>query len=232
MIGLPNVSIVGIDPGDTTGIANYETGKFNFGEIGRTYSESAMAAKLGQLFILSDSPNLYSGTVSVCIVEFPEHRGPMSSVGKSTFRAAHIGGFLGRFAHFEGIKRMEKNVFLFLQPHIVRRLLTGGVSAKASQVRQGILDVVDPKREHGKMGKGKTALPGPLYGISGNHEWDALALVVAFIKLFNSTNYVGFDLFEQNSAKKSEAVVAEWTPPFVSVEENIEGMREIYRRLL
>lgn len=47
--------------------------------------------------------------------------------------------------------------------------------ANDAQLKSGIVDIVDPMREFGKLGKGTKKNPGPLYGISESHIWDALA---------------------------------------------------------
>ena len=62
------------------------------------------------------------------------------------------------------------------RPTIKLRLL-GKRNGKDSQLRAALIDRYGPSKE---QAVGTKKNPGPLYGVSGSHEWAALAVAVAY----------------------------------------------------
>lgn len=85
----------------------------------------------------------------------------------------------GRFAQaWHGYVRPNAHVGVFvrLKRHEIKTHLCHNQRAKDANIRQVLIDRFGPGKE---KAIGKKAIPGPLYGISGD-EWSALAVAVTY----------------------------------------------------
>jgi len=115
-------------------------------------------------------------------VENVSYYGPHANIGATTIDTARwVGRFQdrritgGKIPNDGGIP----NVAL-IKNQTVRVCLCGNVAVKKNNVHQAVKDRFPRTGGGACPQKGTKKEPGPLYGMSGNHIWDALAIAITF----------------------------------------------------
>jgi hypothetical protein len=165
------MKILGIDPGpETSGVVLWSGSTVDF-----VQSECENLALERYLSTLDYDEAVIEDVVFYSLpVETVQEDGSttkhFSGVGKSTFDTCKE---IGRLS---ALLELHRKVYLLIpRPQIIRTLL-----GKQSGASTGILNA----RVRELLGeKGTKKAPGPLYGMSGNHAWSALALIAAYLEL-------------------------------------------------
>ena len=95
------------------------------------------------------------------------------AVGKHVFETVYWSGRFAQTAIDMGLS-VER-----IKRHEVKTCLCANSRAKDSNIITAIVDIYDPDREFGKLGKGTKKKPGPFFGFSKD-VWQAFALYLTW----------------------------------------------------
>lgn len=168
-----NDTILAIDPGTTeSAYVLYRDG--NILSFGKLLNEA--------MLILVQSATSGAGPEFMAI-EMPACYGMV--VGKDILETCEwVGIFRGAFGRHKAYKVYRKSRNTEIGIEGVCMHLCKNNTAKDTNVRQAILDRY-PRTGGGKTPqKGTKAQPGPLYGVSGDDMWSAVAVAITFDETF------------------------------------------------
>jgi len=99
------------------------------------------------------------------------------SVGDDVFGTCYASGRFIQVAH--DAPGYQTSVYL-MPRRDVKLYLCDSIHATKSNVRRAVLDAYPATGGGATPQKGTKAQPGPLYGVSGDHKFDALALALTY----------------------------------------------------
>lgn len=171
--------IIGIDPGpEKSGVIIIETGIVcgRCLEIGWRACRASATRLHGDEIAVSCATHEENGSLlnivtqdqpfGACVIERPAARGQIA--GKTTMNTAFWAGVFAGAMH-------DFTKTYTIRPNDIRATLAGKCNAPDVDIKAAVSEFVGKPSWREAVGKKKA--PGPLYGLSGSHQWDALAAI-------------------------------------------------------